>query len=98
MMLAVIPLPSRGRVMEDSVERLESMIQRGAERLTGHQRRLFQAEVALELCGGSARRAERRFGWGRETVRQGLHELRTGVRCLEHFSARGQPRLEDQDP
>ncbi len=84
--------------MEDSVERLESMIQRGAERLTGHQRRLFQAEVALELCGGSARRAERRFGWGRETVRQGLHELRTGVRCLEHFSARGQPRLEDQDP
>jgi transposase len=84
--------------MEGSVERLEAMIQRGAERLTGHQRRLFQAEVALELCGGSARRAERRFGWGRATVQQGLQELRTGVRCLEHFSARGRPRREDQDP
>jgi hypothetical protein len=84
--------------MEDTVERLESMVQRGADRLTGHQRRLFQAEVALALCGGSARRTERRFGWGRETVRQGLHELRTGIRCCEQFCARGRRRREDQDP
>jgi transposase len=84
--------------MEDSVQRLEALIQRGAERLTGHQRRLFQAEVALALCDGSARRAERRFGWGRATVQQGLHELRSGVRCLEQFAARGRLRREDQDP
>jgi transposase len=84
--------------MEDTVRRLEALIQRGAERLTGHQRRLFQAEVAQELCGGSARRAERRFGWGRATVQLGLHEWRTGVRCLEDFAARGRPRREDQEP
>lgn len=84
--------------MEDSVRRLETLLQRGAERLTSQQRRLFQAEVALELCGGSARRAERRFGWGRATVQLGLHELRTGIRCLEDFAARGRPRREDQDP
>src|SRR5262245_23523422 len=84
--------------MEDSVQRLEALIQRGAERLTGHPRRLFQAEVALGLCGGSARQAERRFGWGRATVQQGLHELRTGIRCLEDFAARGRPRREDQEP
>jgi hypothetical protein len=84
--------------MEDSIERLDAMIQRGAQRLTGHQRRLFQAEVALELCGGSARRTERRFGWGGETVELGLHELRTGVRCLENFSARRRPPLEEQRP
>ena len=84
--------------MEDSVQRLETLIQRGSERLTGYQRRLFQAEVALELCGGSARRAERRFGWGRATVQLGLHELRTGIRCLEDFAARGRPRREDQEP
>jgi transposase len=84
--------------MEDSVKRLEALVQRGSQRLTGHQRRLFQAEVALALCGGSARRAERRFGWGRATVEQGLHELRTGVRCLENFSARRRPRWEEQRP
>ena len=66
--------------------------------MSGHQRRLFQAEVAAELCGGSARQAERRFGWGRETVEKGLHESLKGLRCLENFAARGRRRSEDKDP
>jgi Rhodopirellula transposase DDE domain len=84
--------------MDDSIAPLEAMIQRAAQRLTGHQRRLFQADVARELCGGSARRAERRFGWGRATVQLGLHESRSGVRCLENFVARGRARVEDRRP
>jgi len=84
--------------MDDSVDRYESLLLRGADRLTGYERRLFMAEVTLELCGGSARKAERRFGWGRETVDKGLHELQQGIRCWENFSARGRPRLEDQNP
>src|SRR4051794_10184371 len=51
-------------LMEDSVERLDSLIRSGARRLTGYQRRPFRAEVAVELCSGNARQAERRFGWG----------------------------------
>jgi hypothetical protein len=50
--------------MDDAVERFDALIRSGARRLTGFQRRLFLAEVATELCGGSARQAERRFGWG----------------------------------
>jgi hypothetical protein len=84
--------------VEDSVERFDTLIRSGARRLTGYQRRLFQAEVATELCGGSARQAERRFGWGRDTVEQGLHELHHGVRCLENFAARGRQRSEQKDP
>jgi len=84
--------------MEDSVERLDALIRSGARRLTGYQRRSFQAEVVTELCGGNARQAERRFGWGRETVEKGLQERHHGVRCLEHFAARGQQRSEDKDP
>ena len=68
----------RATVMEDSVERYDALIRSGARRLTGYQRRLFQAEVATALCGGSARQAERRFGWGRETVEKGLHEPQHG--------------------
>jgi transposase len=56
------------------------------------------AEVALKLCDGNARKAERRFGWGRETVAKGLHELQQGVRCLENFAARGRPRWEEKNP
>ncbi len=54
--------------MDDSKTATDALLQRGAERLRGHQRRLFLAEVTVELCGGNARQAERRFGWGRETV------------------------------
>src|SRR3954464_2808958 len=84
--------------MDDSRERFDTLIRSAARRLTGHQRRLFQAEVAEELCGGSPRLAERRFGWGRDTVEKGLHESHRGVRCLEDFAARGRRRSEDKDP
>jgi len=84
--------------MEDSIVLYEALIRSGAKRLTGYQRRLFQAEVAIALCGGCARRAEDRFGWGRETVGKGLQELRRGLRCLEDFAARGRRRSEEKDP
>ena len=84
--------------MEDSVDCYESLLRQGADRLKGHERRLFMAEVALKLCAGNARKAERRFGWGRETVAKGLHELQQGVRCLENFAARGRPRWEEKNP
>ncbi len=84
--------------MEGTIDRFDALICSGARRLTGYQRRLFVAEVATELCGGSARRAERRFGWGRVTVVKGLHESCAGVRCLENFAARGRPRSEEKNP
>ena len=84
--------------MDDSVALYDALIRSGAKRLTGSQRRLFQAEVTLALCDGCARQAERRFGWGRETVAKGLHELRHGLRCLENFAARGRQRSADKDP
>jgi hypothetical protein len=86
------------KLMQDSVERLDALISSGARRLTGFQRRAFQAEVAAELCNGNARQAERRFGWGRETVEKGLQERLHGVRCLENFAARARQRSEDKDP
>jgi len=84
--------------MDDSVETTDRLLQRATDRLTGHQKRLFQAEVAVALCGGSARQAERRFGWGRDAVDTGLHELASGIRCVENFPARGRARAEDADP
>ena len=84
--------------MDVSSEQYDALIRSGARRLTGYQRRLFQAEVATALCDGCARQAERRFGWGRETVEKGLHEQQSGMRCLENFAARGRQRSEEKDP
>jgi hypothetical protein len=76
----------------------EHLLRRAAEHLTGHPKRRFQAEVALALCGGSARAAERRFGWGREAVNTGLNELRSGIRCVEDFPAKGRVPVERTNP
>src|SRR4051812_23514748 len=84
--------------MDHSAEHYDALIRSGARRLTGYQRRLFQAEVATVLCGSCPRQAERRFGWGRDTVEKGLHEQQHGVRCLENFAARGRRRSEEKDP
>jgi transposase len=84
--------------MEPSTEQFEHLIRSAAKRLTGHQRRLFQAEVAVELCAGNPRQAEQRFGWGRDTVQKGLQETRQGIRCVEDFAARGRARSEEKNP
>jgi hypothetical protein len=84
--------------METATDRFDALLRSGARRLTGHQRRLFMAEVATELCGANARQAEVRFGWGRETVAKGLNEARFGIRCLENFTARSRRRSEAKNP
>ena len=48
----------------------------------GHERRSFQAEMALKYLGGNPRRTEEVFGWSRDAVEVGLHEKRTGIVCL----------------
>lgn len=84
--------------MDDSADCIDGLLRSAAQRLTGFQRRSFQAAVTRALCGGRVRRAERRFGWGRANVNTGIHELDTGIRCAENFATRGQRRSEDANP
>jgi hypothetical protein len=76
----------------------DQLLRSGAQRLASVQRRLFQAEVCLTLCDGNPRQAEYHFGWGRQTVEKGLHELQSGLHCLENFEARGRYRSEVKNP
>lgn len=85
-------------MIDHPCQQYDTLIRSAAQRLKGHQRRLFQAEVAHSLCDGSPRAAERRFGWGRDCVERGLHETDTGLRCLENFAAKGAVRREVKDP
>jgi Rhodopirellula transposase DDE domain len=79
-------------------EQTITTIRAAASQLTGPKRRQFQAQVALDYLGGSPRRAERIFGWGRATVHLGLQELRTGITCLGRFAERGRQRTEEDNP
>jgi hypothetical protein len=70
-----------------------------ASKMRGADRRSFQAEMTLKYCEGSARIAERVFGWGRVNVEVGLAEKRTGIVCIGAQSAKsGQKRWEEKHP
>jgi len=84
--------------MNELTDRLIITLKDAASKLTGAKRREFQAQVALDYLDGSARQAERVFGWWRKTVELGLHELRTGIICLDNASARGNRRTEEKLP
>lgn len=83
---------------DDKTDQTDDLLRFAARSLTGHRRRRFQAEVTRVLCAGRARQAERRFGWGRANVDTGLHELDSGIRCVDNVGKRGQRRSEDANP
>ena len=85
-------------MLEELTESVKETIKSAARKLTGFRRRQFQAEMAIKYCQGHARRTEEVFGWGRDAVNTGLNELRTGIRCLDDFSARGRHRTEEEQP
>ena len=84
--------------MGHSKDVYEDLLRTAAKRMAGHPRRLFEAEVCERLCDGNAREAERRFGWGRQTVAQGARERATGMRCLGNVRGHGRRRAEDVNP
>lgn len=72
-----------------------------ARQLRGSTRRIFLAQVCDTLCDGSARKAEQRFGWGRETVEKGLADrsLSAEERASRPSSAnKGRVAWEKRDP
>jgi hypothetical protein len=73
-------------------------IRLASSKMTGSERRAFQAEMAVKYCSGSARCAEDIFGWSREAVRLGLHEKRTGIVCLGHHAFCGAKLWEKKYP
>ena len=81
-----------------SVSQIED-IRLAASKMHGPERRAFQAEMALKYCEGNPRLAENIFGWGRENVKVGLAEKRTGLICYGAQSTfSGNKRWEDRHP
>jgi hypothetical protein len=77
---------------------LKGLFVETAKTLKGSARRLFIARTVKELGSGGQRQAERDLGWNRGTIRKGMHELRSGISCVDNFSARGRKPVEEQLP
>src|SRR5918912_408716 len=81
--------------LTDSVKVL---LRETAKSLKGSARRVFMARTVKELGPGGQRQAARELGWGRMTIRKGMHELDSGLQCVDAFSLRGRKRAEAQLP
>ena len=68
-----------------------------ADTLSGAARRRYIART-LEQLRLSQRRAQRCFGWGRDTIRKAQHEARTGLTCVDATSRRGRKPAEARLP
>ena len=59
------------------------------QKLTGHNRRAFAAELCIKFFDSSATKMERHLKVGREMVKLGLKELASGIHCVDAYSLRG---------
>jgi len=73
---------------------LKTLLLETAKSLKGSARRLFMARTVKELGRGGQQRAARELRWGRMTIRKGMHELMSGVMCVDAFALRGRKRAE----
>jgi len=69
-----------------------------AKMLKGSQRRLFLAKTVKAIGRGGQIWAEAQLGWNRETIRKGMHELRTGMTCVDAFHCRRRKPAEEHLP
>ncbi|MDM8556777.1 hypothetical protein QUF75_18785 [Desulfococcaceae bacterium HSG7] len=84
--------------MKKMNEMAKSPVKDACKRLTGLERRAYQADIAIEYFDGSGYKAEREMGWGRECVTKGLDEARSGIRCADNYQGQGGKRTEDWIP
>jgi len=62
---------------------LKNLLQTTASSLKGHAKRLFMARTVRDVFDGVAYRAEQELGWNRVTISKGLHELASGIECID---------------
>src|SRR6266550_9112658 len=96
----LVPMPVSSLYFADSLSPEQiADLRLAASKMTGPERRAFEAEMTLKYCEGNPLMAEAVFGWGRQTVALGLAESRSGIICLGAQAAfSGRKRWEEQQP
>lgn len=88
--------------MEDKAielsEEEKELYRKTAKTQSGHERRVFMARVVKLLGKGGQWQAKRELGWERDTIRKGMHEVDSGMECLDNYGARGRKRAEERLP
>lgn len=62
--------------------------------IQGRDRRILAAGISMEHGYGGESYVAKEFGIGRDTIRKGMHELRTGIRIEDAFNMRGRKSID----
>ena len=74
------------------------LVQRMVGRIPWPECRQAMADATQTLLEGKPRVAEVVFGWNRATVELGMHELQSGIICVNDLSKRRKPKTEEKYP
>lgn len=69
-----------------------------SKHLKGTECRIFMAKTVLSLGKGGQRLAEKELNWNRGIIRKGMHELQSGITCIDDYSGRGRKTVENKLP
>ena len=79
-------------------ETVIAFLTKTAAALKGCTRRIFMADAVEQLGPGGQRRAEKKLGWARTTIRMGQREGKSGMHCLPAYGLRGRKPVESELP
>lgn len=76
----------------------KELFEETAKALSGSERRLFMARTVKALGRGGKEWVQRELGWSGVTIRKGIHELESGIVCVDAYEMRGRKRAEEHLP
>ena len=76
----------------------KDIIKEAVKKLKGSDKRVVLARIAKEYGHGGKSFVAKEFNAGRDTIRTGGHELRTGITSMDAFNMRGRKTVEEKLP
>jgi hypothetical protein len=81
-------------MIQNFLENGKGFLKKALKFLKGNDKRLFAASIALEYGYGGESYVAGEFNMGRDTIRKGIHELKSGIRCEDAVNMRGRKSID----
>lgn len=85
-------------MIKDFFGNCKNILIKAVKKLKGSEKRIILAEIANEYGRGGASFVASEFGAGRDTIRIGMNEIRTGIKSEDAFNMRGRKKCEEKLP
>ena len=85
-------------MIHELIEKGKGFLEKSIKMLRSSEKRVLLAAISSEYGYGGDTFVAEKFNVSRDTIRKGRNELRTGIRCIDAFNARGRNKIEERLP